>query len=43
MRIGVDHDVCSGHGRCAAVAPNVYSLDDVSGNARPLDHHQLSV
>jgi ferredoxin len=28
MRIVVDHEVCSGHGRCAAVAPNVFSLDD---------------
>lgn len=28
MRIIVDHDLCSGHGRCAAVAPTVYSLDE---------------
>jgi ferredoxin len=28
MRITVDHDICSGHGRCAAVAPDVYTLDD---------------
>jgi ferredoxin len=28
MRITVDHDLCSGHGRCAAVAPSVYSLDE---------------
>jgi ferredoxin len=28
MRIIVDHEVCSGHGRCAAVAPSVYSLDE---------------
>ena len=28
MRITVDHDLCSGHGRCASVAPGVYSLDD---------------
>jgi ferredoxin len=28
MRIIVDHDLCTGHGRCAAVAPSVYSLDD---------------
>ena len=27
MRIVVDHDLCSGQGRCAAVAPDVYSLD----------------
>jgi ferredoxin len=28
VRIIVDHDVCSGHGRCAAMAPEVYSLDE---------------
>jgi ferredoxin len=28
MRIVVDHDLCSGEGRCAAVAPDVYVLDD---------------
>jgi ferredoxin len=27
MRIIVDHNLCTGHGRCAAVAPNVYQLD----------------
>jgi ferredoxin len=27
MRIVVDHDLCSGHGRCAAVAPDIYVLD----------------
>jgi len=33
MRIIVDHDVCTGHGRCAAVAPSVYSLDDAGFSA----------
>ena len=28
MRISVDRAICSGHGRCAAVAPSVYWLDD---------------
>jgi ferredoxin len=28
MRIVVDHDLCSGHGRCAAVASQVYVLDE---------------
>jgi ferredoxin len=28
VRIVVDKDLCSGHGRCAAVAPTVYSLDE---------------
>jgi len=33
MRISVNHDLCSGHGRCAAVAPEVYTLDDNGYNA----------
>jgi len=28
MRIIVDHAACSGHGRCASVAPDVYELYD---------------
>jgi ferredoxin len=28
MRIGVDADLCTGHGRCYALAPDVYSYDD---------------
>jgi ferredoxin len=28
MRIIVDHEICTGHGRCASVAPSVYTLDD---------------
>jgi ferredoxin len=28
MRIRVKKEKCAGHGRCAAVAPNVYVLDD---------------
>lgn len=28
MRIIVNPDLCSGHGRCASVAPDVYELDD---------------
>ena len=28
MRIIVDHETCTGHGRCASVAPSVYTLDD---------------
>jgi len=30
MRITVDPDVCSGHGRCNAMAPEVYQLDDMA-------------
>lgn len=28
MRIRVKKEKCVGHGRCAAVAPSVYALDD---------------
>jgi ferredoxin len=28
VRVVVDSDLCTGHGRCAALAPSVYSLDD---------------
>lgn len=31
MRIVVD-SACSGHGRCAAIAPEVYALDDSGYN-----------
>ena len=28
MRIEVDHDTCTGHGRCWSLAPEVYDADD---------------
>jgi ferredoxin len=28
MRIEVDHEVCTGHGRCWSLAPDVYDADD---------------
>ena len=28
MKLAVDAAPCCGHGQCAAVAPDVYSLDD---------------
>ena len=28
MRIRIDGELCTGHGRCAKNAPEVYSLDD---------------
>ncbi|MBY6365091.1 ferredoxin [Rhodococcoides corynebacterioides] len=28
MRVDVDWDRCEGHGMCAEVAPDVFSLDD---------------
>jgi ferredoxin len=27
MRISVDRDLCQSHGRCAFVAPSIFSLD----------------
>jgi ferredoxin len=26
----IDEDACAGHGDCAAIAPNVFELDDVA-------------
>ena len=28
MRIEVDHESCTGHGRCWSLAPEVYEADD---------------
>jgi ferredoxin len=28
MRVRIDGENCTGHGRCAKYAPNVYRLDD---------------
>jgi ferredoxin len=28
MKITVDHDACSGHARCHAIAPGLYDIDD---------------
>ena len=28
MRIEVDHEACTGHGRCYTLAPEVYECDD---------------
>ena len=28
MRIEVDHEACTGHGRCWSLAPEVYDADD---------------
>ncbi|MFM2072384.1 MAG: hypothetical protein RLZZ623_2647 [Actinomycetota bacterium] len=28
MRIVVDHEACTGHGRCASLSPSLYTLDD---------------
>jgi ferredoxin len=29
MRIYVDNEICQGHGRCFAVAPDVFTLDSL--------------
>jgi ferredoxin len=33
VKFVVDKALCSGHGQCAAVAPDVYALDDDGFNA----------
>ena len=33
MKVRIDGDNCSGHGRCAKYAPNVFRLDDDGYNA----------
>jgi len=36
MRVRVDVDKCQGHARCAALAPEVYELDELGYNVTPL-------
>lgn len=31
MRMRIDGELCTGHGRCAKYAPEVYKLDDIDG------------
>lgn len=33
MRVAVDRELCTGHGRCYALAPAVYAPDDEGYNA----------
>jgi ferredoxin len=33
MKITVDHDACSGHARCHAIAPSLYDIDDAGYRA----------
>lgn len=33
MRIKIDEELCSGHGRCSILAKDVYRLDDDGYNA----------
>jgi len=36
MRVRVDIDKCQGHARCAALAPDIFVLDDLGYNVTPL-------
>jgi ferredoxin len=33
MKVKIDADLCTGHGRCSVVAPQFYKLDDNGYNA----------
>lgn len=33
MKVKIDSDLCSGHGRCWVVAKEFYQLDDIGYNA----------
>ena len=35
MKVHVDEERCEGHGRCYALAPEVFEADDL-GNGRPI-------
>lgn len=32
MRLKVDEDLCTGHGRCAKFAPEIFTLDEAGFN-----------
>jgi ferredoxin len=36
MKLRVNAELCQGHGRCYALAPELFDLDDI-GHALPLD------
>jgi ferredoxin len=38
MRIVLDHDACTGHGRCYALAPDVFDADDQGHCVIKIDH-----
>ncbi len=40
MRVRIDYDRCSGHGRCYTLAPGVFGCDD-SGFGYVLDEGEL--
>ena len=38
MKVSIDHDVCTGHGRCYMLAPEVFDSDDSGfGQVRSLE------
>lgn len=37
MRITIDRSLCSGHGRCYALAPEVFGFDDAGFSAPKFD------
>ncbi len=41
MRIRVDTDLCQGHGRCYALAPDVFDADD-DGYCQPTHERDVS-
>ncbi len=50
MRIEVDADMCTGHGRCYALAPDVFDADDyghcvvlIAHCETDTDHHRQAV
>ena len=36
MKIRIDHDACTGHGRCYTLAPALFAADD-EGNGQVID------
>lgn len=36
MKIRIDHDACTGHGRCYTLAPALFTADD-EGNGQVID------
>ena len=37
IRVSIDETVCSGHGRCYAVAPDLFGIDDDGRGVAPGD------
>ena len=38
MKIRIDHDACTGHGRCYTLAPALFTADD-EGNGHVIDEN----